>query len=323
MQPKVSVIMPVYNAGRLFRPCVESVLRQSLREIELIMVLDCPTDGTDTVAEALAREDSRVKLVRNARNLNIGYSRNAGLAVATGEYVGFSDHDDLMEPDMLEKLYHRAVATDADVVLCYHSERKGCDDIAYRLPDCGDSNVREAVLEALVLAQYASPAEASFRNVNSVWTELVRRQTIVDNGLQFPDNKEVSYEDALFNVGLFACCRKAVILPEVLYHHLLHGENAFGRYTYKCPEHILAYLAQLQRRLKGLGLADSLREAFRTGAVRRLYTSMYNEIHFKGWRSLPAFFRKVRGSELVTGWLRQGPVQGLRITQRLFVWLCR
>ncbi|MBP5259236.1 MAG: glycosyltransferase [Paludibacteraceae bacterium] len=323
MQPKVSVIMPVYNAGRLFRPCVESILRQTLRDLELVMVLDCPTDGTAELAELFAREDNRVKLVRNDRNLNIGLSRNAGLAAATGEYVGFSDHDDLMEPDMFERLYQRAEATGADVVMCHYSERRRCEDVAYRLPACGDDDVRQQVLDALIEAQYASPSEASFRNVNSVWTELIRRSVITDNGLKFPDNRVTSYEDALFNVGLFACARKAVILPQVLYHHLLHGENAFGRYEYKSVAHMLAYADILAGILRRYGLQDSKRQLFRTGMVRRLYTSMYNELRFKGWRSLPDFFRQVRSHAAVQQILSGIRIAGLRPTQRIFVLLCR
>ncbi|MBP5318560.1 MAG: hypothetical protein J6Y77_04070, partial [Paludibacteraceae bacterium] len=165
--------------------------------------------------------------------------------------------------------------------------------------------------------------EASFRNVNSVWTELIRRSVITDNGLEFPDNRRTSYEDALFNVGVFACARKAVLLPEVLYHHLLHGDNAFSRYDYKSPEHILSYIECLEALLTRFSLQEPLRESLRTGVVRRLYTSMHNERHFKGMGALPGFFRQLRCHAGLQRLLVGKPIAGLRLTQRLFVRLCR
>ena len=315
--------MPVYNAGGLFRPCVESVLGQTLRELELVLVLDCPTDGTAEEAESFARSDGRVRLVRNERNLHIGLSRNAGLAVAAGEYVGFADDDDLMEPDMYERMYARAEDMRADVVICHHSERRGSSDVPYPLPDRGDENVRRPVLDALVEARYALPATSSFRNVNSVWTELIRRSLIVGNGLLFPDNRRVSYEDALFNAGVFACAGRVALLPECLYHHLLHGANTFSRYEYKSPERIVAYVEEMERLLRRHGLMEEEREAFRSGAVRRLYTSMRNEIRFRGIGALPAFFRKVRSNETVRETLAGGMPAEVGLTKRVFARLCR
>ena len=115
--PKVSIIVPVYNAGKYLAPLLDSLVGQTLREIEVILVLDCPTDGSDRVAEEYAARDGRVVIVRNRENLHVGFSRNEGLKVARGEYIGFCDHDDLVEPEMFKKLYNRGKETGAEVVL--------------------------------------------------------------------------------------------------------------------------------------------------------------------------------------------------------------
>ena len=81
------------------------------------MVLDCPTDGSDRIAREYAEKDPRIRLIVNEQNLNIGLSRNEGLKIARGEYIGFSDHDDWRELDMYEKLYQKAREDQADIAI--------------------------------------------------------------------------------------------------------------------------------------------------------------------------------------------------------------
>lgn len=97
--PKVSIIVPVYNAGCYFDKCLDSLINQTLKEIEIILVLDCPTDGSDKVAESYSSSDNRIKLIYNEENLHTGLSRNRGMAIARGKYIGFHDHDDYSAPN--------------------------------------------------------------------------------------------------------------------------------------------------------------------------------------------------------------------------------
>lgn len=113
---KVSVIVPVYNAGPYFEKRMESLIAQTLSDIEIILVLDCPTDGSGQLAEKYAAADGRIMIIRNKENCHVGESRNAGLSVAGGEYVAFADHDDYCEENMYEALYNIAVGNDADIV---------------------------------------------------------------------------------------------------------------------------------------------------------------------------------------------------------------
>lgn len=133
--PKISVIIPVYNAGIYLPERIESILNQTLKDIEIIIVLDCPTDGSDKVAESYSRKDERIKLIYNPANLHIGLSRNQGLKAATGEYISLVDHDDYCTPDMYEKMYSKAQQNQADhrcqQFLRYNKHRK---NPAFRFP---------------------------------------------------------------------------------------------------------------------------------------------------------------------------------------------
>ena len=82
MTPKVSIIVPIYNAGKFLEKCLDTLVNQTLKDIEIILVLDCPTDGSDRIAREYAEKDPRIRLIINEQNLNIGLSRNEGLKIA-------------------------------------------------------------------------------------------------------------------------------------------------------------------------------------------------------------------------------------------------
>ena len=114
--PKVSVIIPVWNPGDGIRRCVASLRNQTLRDIDLIFVDDCGSDGAMDVVRAAAAEDPRIRIITNAENMGAGLSRNAGIDVARGEYLSFVDADDYINPIFLERLYTKARAADLDIV---------------------------------------------------------------------------------------------------------------------------------------------------------------------------------------------------------------
>ena len=112
---KVSVIIPVWNPGAGIRRCVASLRGQTLRDIEMIFVDDCGSDGAMAVVRAAAA-DTRIRIITNAENIGPGASRNAAIDVARGEYLSFVDADDYVDDDFLEILYTRGCAEDLDIV---------------------------------------------------------------------------------------------------------------------------------------------------------------------------------------------------------------
>lgn len=116
MCPKVSVIVPVYNPGELLDRCIESILSQSLREIEMILVDDCSSDGSREKMQRCAVSDGRVILIDSETHGGAGKARNRGLEAARGEMLAFVDSDDFIDAGFLEKLWDRHVETGADIV---------------------------------------------------------------------------------------------------------------------------------------------------------------------------------------------------------------
>jgi len=150
MNPKVSVIVIVYNAVGLIPRCIDSILAQSFRDFELIVVDDGSTDGTDAVIDRYALSDGRIKPLHQ-RNMGVAAARQAGLDLASGDYSIFVDADDWIEPDMLESMYDRAVDDCAGMVFCDYVEENGLGTFYRRQqPTSSDSaKVLEQMLVSL------------------------------------------------------------------------------------------------------------------------------------------------------------------------------
>ena len=114
---KISIIIPVYNVEKYIEECVESVICQTYKEIEIILVDDGSTDRCPEICDSYGGRDSRVQVIHKG-NGGLSDARNAGLDIAQGEYIVFVDSDDYIAPDMIEKLYKKAKDKDADMVLC-------------------------------------------------------------------------------------------------------------------------------------------------------------------------------------------------------------
>lgn len=209
MAVRVSIILPVHNAGRYLSACLESLLGQTCREWELLLVEDCPTDGSDAVCRTYAARDNRIRVVTNPANLHIGASRNRGLELARGQYIAFCDHDDLCAPDMLERLLATAEAAKADVVFS-----------AITSPE-------EPSWEAALTDILTQAGQSDF---NLVLGALYRRETI-DN-VRFVDTHRYSAEDKIFNIQVLLQQPRVAWLSSPLYTHRFHRHNEGSRVSY-------------------------------------------------------------------------------------------
>ena len=114
-QPKVSVVVPCYNVEKYLPQCMDSIINQTLKDIEIICVNDGSTDSTLRILQKYAEKDKRIKIIDKA-NSGYGASMNKGFSEANGEYLGIVESDDWVEPDMFENLYNLAKSNDVDVV---------------------------------------------------------------------------------------------------------------------------------------------------------------------------------------------------------------
>lgn len=231
--PKASVIIPCWNVEKWVEDAVNSVLRSTFSDFEIIAVDDGSTDGTGAILERLAEEDPRVRVVHQA-NRGLSGARNSGLDVARGEYVFFLDGDDTFEPEFLLLGVGEMSATGADLCI-----------FPIRITDFDATESREEPLRADYHFDTPADIRAHFipryigysmehvrrwytgtplfdnREPGGVWRCVYRRALIEQYHVRF-DERIVLYEDALFNCDYLLRARKTTCRPEPVYNYVLH-----------------------------------------------------------------------------------------------------
>ena len=250
-RPLISVIVPVYNVEPYLDRCMESLLGQTLWDIEIILVDDGSPDKCPQMCDGYGLRDGRVKVIHK-ENGGLGFARNSGLEAAAGEYVAFVDSDDYVARDMCAKLYSRALETGADIVY---------GGIYYREPD----GIREAPAdEALwdgeerirgLLLDFVATKPGRTRDTVmevSVWRALFRRSLLEDNGIRFVSEREFISEDIIFDIDVLQKCRRVASLPDPVYYYCLNPGSLTKTFREDRFTKIKELYHELRRRLAPL-----------------------------------------------------------------------
>lgn len=119
MNPKISIIIPIYNVDKYLEKCLDSILNQTFKDFEVILVNDGSTDNSDIIIDRYSKLDNRLKAIHQ-KNGGVSHARNVGVKASKGEYIGFVDPDDWIYEDMFMNLYEVAISTNSDIVVCRH-----------------------------------------------------------------------------------------------------------------------------------------------------------------------------------------------------------
>ena len=199
--PKVSVIIPVYNVEKYLERCLDSVINQTLKDIEIICINDCSPDNSLEILKKYAKKDSRIQIVDLKENKGAAIARNEGLKIAQGEYIGFVDPDDYVELDFYEKLYNRAVETSADIV-------KG--DVKTHFLD--GNVLKSDELNSLI-------NKNKFYFLYNWWSAIYKASLVFNNKITFPDECPKA-QDVVFLNRCLIKSKKVVTLEDAYYCHI-------------------------------------------------------------------------------------------------------
>lgn len=215
-RPKVTVSVPIYNAEKYLRQCLDSLIQQTLQELEIVVVNDGSTDGSEAICREYAEKDSRIKLI-NKENGGLASARQSALEVATGDYFCACDADDWAEPSMYEKLYRRAIDTDADVVMCDYISEYG--DGAVKTSCYGKEIPQD---NGLVIDDALNG-----RFPCSIWSKMYRRDIFEKYSLSWEKGINMG-EDFLMTLKILQHPAKFAYHGECLYHYRrMPGEDSY------------------------------------------------------------------------------------------------
>ena len=198
--PKVSVIVPIYNVEKYLEKCINSLLSQTLEDIQIILVNDGSKDNSGNIAKEYEKNNKNRIIYVEKENGGLSDARNYGLKYATGDFIAFLDSDDYIEKNAYEEMYNKAIEENADYVEC---------DFIWEFPN-----------KIRVDKQYPYKNKKEMLSFVRVvaWNKLIKRQLIIDNNLEFP--KGLRYEDVEFTYKLIHFVNKFAYVNKPFIHYV-------------------------------------------------------------------------------------------------------
>lgn len=252
----VSIIVPVYKVEKYLDRCINSLVNQTLKNIEIILVDDGSPDSCPEMCEGWAKKDGRIKVIHK-ENQGLGHARNTGLSAATGEYIGFADSDDYVAEDMYEKLFSAAKSENADIAMCgfccvggIMTEKKDARENI----NCFDKYTvfRGKEINGLMLdISGAKPDERQdskygFSSVKNIY----RAETLKKNNIRFLSERKVASEDVFFLLDFLLKAECAVGIPGAYYYYCRNGESLSKSYRGDRFEKCILIIDGINERLK-------------------------------------------------------------------------
>lgn len=219
MTPKVSIVVPVYNVEKYLAECLDSIIQQTLEDIEIIIVNDGSTDNSLSIAQSYAKKDPRISII-DKENAGYGHSMNRGFEKACGEYIGIVESDDCARPEMFEKLYTQALSHNADIVRSNY----------FTMADKGTTFTLIDVLNLTRAPYYTAFNPQDYpeilRGSPAIWTGIYKKSFIQENNITFLESPGASYQDTGFILKVWAAATKAVLMREAFLNYRIDNEQS-------------------------------------------------------------------------------------------------
>lgn len=224
MKPIISVVVPIYNTEKYLEKCLNSILNQTLKEIEIICIDDCSSDNSCEIVEKFASKDTRINLIHHKKNLGPGGVRNTAIRAAKADYIASVDSDDSILPNMLEILWREAEKGKYDIICC-----------GFIKVDESGNKLDIKNLEPRVIINKNNSINIFSLNPG-VCNKLIRRSLFIENNIFFPDH--MYFEDMTTTPCLVAKSQHIKLIDDVLYHYTMRPASITSSYSTK---HILDY----------------------------------------------------------------------------------
>ena len=262
--PKISVIIPVYNIEEYLSDCLETVIKQTLKEIEIICIDDGSTDNSLDILKKYAKKDKRITILKQ-ENLNSGVARNAGLSIAKGKYLSFLDSDDFFELNMLEEMYKKIKKEKSDIIIC---QSKAIDiDTGLLNEDKFNNNIR---FDLIPNKKSFSALEVS-NNIFQIfegwaWDKLFKTNFIFSNNIRFQNI--INFNDNQFTYTALCSAKSITTIKKKLYIKRHQHKKSLSSNRWKDPSCFLLSFEKIINNLEKLGLYELMKGSFWNWAIR-------------------------------------------------------
>ncbi len=288
--PKLSILVPIFNVEKYLDECLNSLAKQTLKDVEVICINDGSTDGSSNILQRYAKKYTNFTVI-NKKNSGYGDSMNQGLKKATGEYIGIVESDDFIEPNAFEELYKLAIKTSADIVKAnyfYHSE-------------AGDEIHEVVKNQKLNTPLSISDNPSILLEEPSIWSAIYRRDFLNKNKIRFRTTPGASYQDTGFHFKSFCAAKRIVYTKKAYLHYRTDNANSSVKSLEKV-NYIVGEYAEIE---KYIGNLDLSKEAIYTLQVAKFGAYHWNlqrlpkTLAVKFAKTIKAEFKTTRESDLL------------------------
>lgn len=293
MNPLISIIIPIYNQEKLLARCLDSILMQDYKNLEIILINDGSKDSSPQLCDAYAEKDNRIVVVHK-ENAGVAEARNSGLDVATGDYISFIDPDDWIESNTYSTLVGELTENDIDIIRfqAYKSNGSILNEIPF------DGIYTDQTLTDFQLAMIGSPKFGGMFILGVLWLHIYKRELINKNNIRF-DKELRRCEDRLFCIQAILNANKIRFTKHTLYHYETSDNSLSNRYDPIRWEQELHFLKELRKayQVKSENFRNEADIRIKSDYILRAIVSMNHEFFSQNNNSFS--FRKKRISQII------------------------
>lgn len=261
---KVSVIIPIYNSEKYLNRTIDSIIKQTLKDIEIILVDDCSTDSSAKICDNYKDKYNNIKVIHKEKNEGLGMARNTGLEYVTGEFVAFIDSDDYIDQQMYEKLYEDAKEYSADItfagmkIINPSGNERGRIITPFNEKVIKGEDIIKKVLYNMLYVQ--TQKNKCFMGM-SVCKAIYKKRIFDDNNIKFVSEREFISEDYIFHLDFIPKCN-IIAFNDTVYYYYCDNENQSLTRSYKPDKFKLnkSLRNELIKRVKKIGIYDDVRK---------------------------------------------------------------
>lgn len=321
----ISVIVPVYNVEKYLRECLDSILNQTYKELEIIVVDDGSTDNSGKICDEYEKNFNNIKVIHK-KNEGLGFARNTGMANIHGEYVTFIDSDDYVDSDYIENLYKNIIIQKTDICKSgfqrVDDKKNILDRRKYDLYTYEGKEVKDIFLPRMI----GSLPDKKDSIEMCVCGVLYKTSYIMDYDIKFPSERVLISEDLIFNIDYMQHVNNASTIDYVGYNYRYNPSSLTKKYRKDRFEASKFFYTEVKKKMVSLGYDESI--MLRLSRMFFIYIRMAlsqetYKISNKNYISNIKNIYKICNDELVTDTIKNYPIKKLGIKQKIFIYLIK
>lgn len=319
----VSIVLPVYNTSQYLNRCLDSLVNQTYKNIELIIVDDKSTDDSPQICDAWQEKDSRIKVVHKEKNEGLSAARNTGMKHVTGDYVAFFDSDDFVDKTLVEKVMAKMVPENADIAWYglnfYFGEGRIFPMVMHVEKDVF---VGREIQDELFPDILEASRKGKIRGLCGppVWIYILSMDFVRSSDSKFESERKWYLEDLQYNFHMYSKLKKAVIIPENLYYYNLTNTESLTARKFSLDKFIklrmliqsmfekreeLGYIPEVDLRIQDLFVSLTIREIVQLAVNRSVYEEEEFKIMLEHIISDELFYKCLTAQDINANWSEQ------------------